>query len=322
MKQSYSLSITLGMIWAATMGIHHASGLEVELSQPYLMAPGGVTLSVAWDPKPYSQQDTCLRIAMACGSVVLQDQCLDVGRESSTVLSFTLPNLRQRATLSYVVQLCQREGCGESRQVNLEVWPQPEPPIVSYGRTLWVYDPSGKLPKLFDQWHLRYQDALSQSIRAFGRPDLLFVGENLSRSDLAILEDYLANISLQNWPCRVIWFRQGQNRPSFNKTEQTDAAVIQIASAYQRFLLRDLKGGDIRVLLLNRHISRLPTAVPEDALIEPVVFNTGTNDRYLTQVIYDRQIRLYCQIPLFDGFEENPVRTFFLRNMIQLAVSL
>jgi hypothetical protein len=292
--------------------------LELGTDRDAIYTPGHIRLIFRLTPAARLAGPYDLRITVYTGQNKVREQMMTVTRARPVSYDVPFPRVREITRGSYRAELSLSSELLEVQERPLALWPprdlQPAAPC--HGK-VWAFDTSGALQTLLPQFGLEPADASFQTVRDFGSPDIVFVGENLDRMSMRTL---VQRASATSKAQVLILLRQKQF------PEELDAAISEkvdpcrpVVRKPNSPLLKDLGGADVIQLLhdanaveVERHVGR---SIHSD--LTPAKEDAKASTSYLCVVEDKPCVLLFCQLRAVTP--DDPRQMTLLRNLIQFA---
>jgi hypothetical protein len=303
------------IVWAGALA---GPMLELAADRDALYTPGSIRLTFHLTPAAALAGPYDLRITVYTGQNMVREQMMTVTRARPVSYDVPFPRVREITRGSYRAELSLGGELLEVQERPLALWPPRDlqPAMPCHGK-VWAFDTSGALQTLLPQFGLQPADASFQTVRDFGSPDLVFVGETLDRMNMQTLLQRMAGTSKAQV---VILLRQKQFPKEF------DAAISEKADPCRPVvrkpnspLLKDLGGADVIQLLhdanavkVEKHVGR---SIHSD--LTPAREDAQAGTSYLCVVEDKPRVLLFCQLPAVAP--DDPRQMTLLHNLIQFA---
>lgn len=313
-----TLLAVLPLLQAASAGVSGDPMLRVTADRDAIYTPGSVRLTFQLTAAARLAGPYDLRITVYVAQNKVREQIVTITRAQPVSYDAPFPRVRETTRGSYRAELSLGSKLLEAQERPLALWPPRDlQPVTPYDGKVWVLDTSGALEALLPQFGIKPADASFQTVRDFGSPDIIFVGEYLDSVNMQTLIERRTETSKA--PV-VILLRQKQ------LPEELEAAISKkmdpccpVVREPNGPLLKDLSGldvmrllGDANVVEVEKHVDRSIrsdlTAAREDAR---AILS------YLCVIEEANRILLFCQLPAIA--RDDPRQMTLLGNLVEFA---
>jgi len=308
----------LAVLQIASAGAPAGLMLGVTTDRDAIYTPGSIRLTFQLTQAARLAGPYDLRITVYVAQSKVREQTMTVTRARPVSYDVPFPRVREITRGSYRAELSLGSELLEAQEGPLALWPPRDlQPVAPYQGKVWVLDTSGALQALLPQFGIKPADASFQTVRDFGSPDIIFVGEYLDSMNMQTL---IQRTTGTPKALVAILLRQKQlpEELEVGISKRMDPCCPVVREP-KRPLLKDLSGVDVMRLLhdanaveVEKHVDRSIrsdlTAAREDAKAIP---------SYLCVVEETNCILLFCQLPA--AVPDDPRQMTLLRNLVQFA---
>ncbi|HUT31599.1 MAG TPA: hypothetical protein VMX13_17545 [Sedimentisphaerales bacterium] len=317
-------------IWSALMVLHllwarpcRASFLEMSLERNSIYTPGRMRLVMKLADEAAVQGSYAVGISVVTEEVIIRNQILPVAKDAPAVFELDFPAVRNRTNVRCRAELSIDGNFIEAREEPLLLWPPVAPIEKAAGnKTIWVFDVSGGLQRIFKDLQVSFSDATFQAIRDFQMPDIVFVGENLG---LKSFDTLLSRILVKDENLRALVFLRQEVFPEAWPVQalSTEASAQSISCDPNRPLLSGLNRFDIMNMLSGVTPVGITTPKDEEWELDWHIGESGKGEKqtsgYLAVVRQTGLTTVYCQVPITGDFAKEPRSAVLLRNLLHFA---
>jgi hypothetical protein len=262
-------------------------------------------------------------ISVVTEEVIIRNQVLPVAKGTPAVFELDFPEVRNRTNIRCRAELSINGNFIEAREKPLLLWPPLAPMEKPPGdETIWVFDTSGTLQRIFKDLQVNVSDATFQAIRDFQIPDIVFVGENVGPKSFDTL---LGRILVKDENLRAIVFLRQEVFPEAWPVQVLSAETLtqSVSCDPNRPLLSGLNRFDIMNLLSVVTPVGITTPKGEEWELDWYIGEPGKSGKqtggYLAVVRQAALTTAYCQVPITGDFAREPRSAVLLRNLLQFA---
>jgi hypothetical protein len=291
-------------------------GFEMTLKQDSIFTPGKITATLQLTDSVVIEGSYQFRVSVYTAGTLIRQQSLAVSQKEPVVFSLEFPEVKARTDGRCRCELLIGEQFISAEEKPITLWP----PIAPYSdkaindRTIWTYDTSGRLNEIFKKMEIKFSDATFQAVREFGKPDIVFIGQQLDPNNIAAITVRLT--SLEPKPV-IIWLRQKQ-LPYSSKIEipAKDNLPANVRFDSKNPLLTGLNVFDIVSMAGNSTYVKIKN---EDITVESAVSETTKDEKYSLCYLCVTEEKgglctIYCQLPVTDG---DPRGILLLNNLLK-----
>ena len=300
-----------------------ASFFEMNLKQDSIYTPGKINLTMKPTDEAKIENNYKFRVSFFLTGTLIREQIIEANREKPVNFELAVPEVFDKTEGRCRCELLLENNFLEAQEVPLLLWPEIEPykKETLSSPEIWVYDTSGKLLDIFRKMEVKVTDATFKTARDFGKPDIVFVGENTDPNNMQILENSISSVNL---PPVVIYLRQKQ----FLREAKIEVPTENIKSQnvkcdMESSLLRDLNLSDMLNLVDNASYLKSKKEDNKERYIRSFVTEEKQDENniysYLCTAQMDSSRTVYCQLPVTTG--DDPRSVILLKNMLKYAES-
>ena len=321
-KMKISIFILVSLLLFPTH-LCKASFFEMNLKQASIYTPGKINLTMKPTDSAKIDNDYKFRVSIFLTGTLIREQTIAANREKPVGFELDVPEVFDRTEGRCRCELLLENNFLEAQESPLLLWPaiKPEKIETLTNTEIWVYDTSGKLLDLFRKMEVKVVDATFKTARDFGKPDIVFAGENTDPNNMQILANSISSMKLQ--PV-IIYLRQKQFFKEAKIEVPTENNKSQnVKCDTESPLLKDLNLSDILSLLDNSSYLKFKKQDNSDRNIQSFVTeekdDTSNIYTYLCTAKKDNQLTIYCQLPVTSG--SDPRSVILLKNILRFAES-
>lgn len=297
-----------------------ASFFEIELKRCAIYTPGNMNLTTRLTGSARVKGDYHFRVSVFAAGVLVGEKVLEAKDDKPSVFELEFPAQRSRTDARCRVELFMNKQFIESREISLALWPPASPYPDHYtDKTIWVYDTSGSLQKIFEQLKIDTIDAGFQAARVFSKPSVIFFGEETDTAGISRICRSLENV---NPKPVVVFLRQKQFPEELGVETESSSDLHRVDCVMSSPFLKGLAEHDLMPLLRDITGVRIVPKENEFILADPALAQSKRDQgllSYLAEIERGDQAYVYCQLPIVEDFAENPISGALLRNLIEFA---
>jgi hypothetical protein len=300
-----------------------ASFLEMNFKQASIYTPGNINLTMKLTSAAKIENNYKFKVSILLAGTLIREQTIKADREKPVNFELAVPEVFDKTEGRCRCELFLENNFLEAQELPLLLWPAiaPYKKETQANTEIWVYDTSGKLLDIFRKMEIKVVDATFKTARDFGKPDIVFVGENTDPNNMQILANSISTVRSQ--PV-VIYLRQKQFLREAKIAVPTENNKPQnVKCDMESPLLGGLSLSDILSLVDNAGYIKIKKEVKGDRSIQSFVTeekeDTSNIYSYLCIAKKDNQPAIYCQLPVITG--SDPRYVILLKNMLQYAES-
>lgn len=297
-----------------------ASFFVMNLKQDSMYTPGNMTLAMKVTNEAIFESGYKFKVSIFLTGTLIREQTITADRETPVNFELAIPEIFERTEGRCRCELLVGDKFIEAQEVPLLLWPEIEPyPQESIkDKEIWIYDTSGKLLDLFKKMEVKVVDATFKTARDFGKPDIVFVGENTDPNNMQILANSIT--SAETEPV-VIYLKQKQfireskiEVPAGQNTSKT--VLLSKDNAF----MTDFDMRDITSLANNAGYLKIKKD-DTDRVIHSYVYEVKKDENnfysYLCTIRRKDQLTIFCQLPVTSI--DDPRCVVLLKNILQFA---
>lgn len=287
------------------------------IKQDSIFTPGKITLTMKMTDSIYIERCYQFKITIFMAGMLVREQSLPATQNEPVVFELEFPEVQTKVNGRCQCELFIDEQFIRAEEKPITFWP----PIAPYSykafenRTIWTYDTSGRLNEIFERMEIGFTDATFQAVRDFGKPDIVFIGQQLEPDNISVITDRISSFKLK--PI-LIWLRQKKlpnNSIIEIPTENNIPAKIKYET--ESPFLYGLNAYDIRRMADNSPYMKIKN---ENIFIESLVTEITKDDRYTLSYLCETQEKsgiysIYCQLPVID--KDDPRSILLLNNLLK-----
>ncbi len=299
----------------------NASYFTMNLNQDSIYTPGNINLTMNLTEEAKIQDNYQFKVSIFLTGTLIREQTIKAEKEKSVNFELAIPEIFERTEGRCRCELLIDDKFLEAQEVPLLLWPEIEPykTGTQMNAEIWVYDTSGKLLDLFKKMEVKVIDATFKTARDFGKPDIVFVGENTDPNNMRILTN---SFSLNNLQPVIIYLRQKQFLKEAKLEVPIDINKSQnVKCDMENQLLRDLNLSDILWMVKNADYLKSKKEDNKDRYIQSCITEEKEDKNniycYLCTAKKDSWITIYCQLPITEG--NDPRSIVLLKNLLRYA---
>ncbi len=300
-----------------------ASFFEMNLKQDSIYTPGKINLIMKPTDEAKIENNYKFRVSFFLTGTLIREQTIEASREKPVNFELAVPEVFDKTEGRCRCELLLENNFLEAQEVPLLLWPaiSPYKKETQTNPEIWVYDTSGKLLNLFQKMEVKVVDATFKTARDFGKPDIVFVGENTDPNNMQILENSISSVNLR--PV-VIYLKQKQFLKEAKIEVPTENNYSQnVKCDMESSLLKDLNLSDILSLVDNTNYLKSKKDDNKERYIQSFITEEKEDTNYIYSYLCtakkDNQITIYCQLPVTTG--DDPRSVILLKNMLRYAES-
>jgi hypothetical protein len=258
------------------------------------------------------------RVRVYMEDVLVRNQTLPATRTEPVRFEVAFPPTRGKIEVRCRVELLINGEFVESGELPLSLYPAPAPyPERHTDKTLWVYDTSGKLQRIFANLGFEAVDATFQPARNFGTPEIVFIGEDLDPNSVHVIN---RRLDLAQRKYVTVFLRQKRLPPRSN-AEMSDTGSLpqNFVCKPESPLLKGLGARDLMGLADDATCLRIRTDGSERSESHVTVLAQDKNNlySYLCTLEQESRTMVFCQFRVTD--HKDPRCGILLRNLLELA---
>ncbi len=299
-----------------------ASYFTMNMKQDSIYTPGNINLTMNITNKTIFESGYKFKVSIFLTGTLIREQTITAEREKPVDFELAVPEVFEKTEGRCRCELLSRNDFLEAQEVPLFLWPEIKPYSQEFIRNkeIWIYDTSGKLLDLFRKMEVKVVDATFKTARDFGKPDIVFVGENTDPNNMQILVNSINSAKAQ--PV-VIYLKQKQ----FLKESKIEVPADQNISKTV-VLSRDnafMIGFDMHdIMSLANNAGYLKIKKNDtDRAIHSYVYEVTKDENnfytYLCTIHQKDQLTIYCQLPVTSI--DDPRCAVLLKNILLYAES-
>ncbi len=298
-----------------------ASFFEMNLKQDSIYTPGKMYLTMKLTDKAKFEGHHQFKVSIYMAGTLIRKQILTATKKEPAVFELMFPDVYTRTDSRCRSELFIDEQFVEAKEKPLTLWPPiaPYPEEFINNKKIWTFDTSGKLQEIFENLEVEAADATFQTIRDFGTPAIVFVGQYLDPNSMRLITRRLKSVETK--PVIVV-LRQKQllkdtkiEIPTENNRSQNVECDIN------RSLLNDLNIRDIMNMVDGATYVKIKKEKDKNRSIDSYVTEVMKDKKsiysYLCTVKEKGQVTIYCQLPVTD--DGDPRYAVLLNNLLRFA---
>jgi hypothetical protein len=322
MTRRYFCSYLIILLVILTPQQGNASNLgnfEMTIKQDNIYTPGKINLTMKPTDPLTIEGSYQFRISIYSAGTLIRQQNISAVQKEPATFSIEFPEVQAKTDGRCRCELFIGEQFISSQEKPITLWPS----IAAYpdkavnNRVIWTYDTSGKLNELFKKMEVKTADAIFQAVRDFGKPDIVFIGQQLDPNSISVITGRLS--ALEPKPV-AIWLRQKQ-LPYNSKIEipAKDNTPANVKYDKKSPLLTGLNERDIISLAANSCYIKIKN---ENISVGSFVSEAAADDKYILSYLCSIEDKgglytIYCQLPVID--DNDPRGTLLLGNLLKFA---
>ena len=157
-----------------------------------------MNLTLKLTDKAKVEGDYKFQLSIYVADRLLRKQTLPVSKEKAADFELEFSATRNRTGVRCRAALLLNGQFVEAKEKPFILWPPLEPysekPI---DKTIWLFDNTGSLQKLFEDLEVEKVDATFQAARYFGLPDIVFIGQDTEPNNMLIITERLLSIDVK-----------------------------------------------------------------------------------------------------------------------------
>jgi hypothetical protein len=298
-----------------------ASLLEMNLKHDSIYTPGSINITMKVTNMTNFESGYKLKISIFLTGTLIREQTIEADRDKPVNFELNVPEVFDRTEGRCRCELLIGDNFLEAQEVPVILWPATEPyPQESIkDKQIWVYDTSGKLLDLFRKMEVKVVDATFKTARDFGKPDIVFAGQNLDPNNMRILTNSI--ISAKTEPV-VIYLKQKQfSKESKIEVIPDNNSVQTITLTRNNIFLTGLNFRDVMRLANNSNCLKIKTDEDTErttnSWINEMVKDEKNIYSYLLTIKQKNEAAVYCQLPITDSGD--PRCAVLLKNLLTYA---
>ena len=300
-----------------------ASFFEMNLKQASLYTPGNINLTMKLTDAAKIENNYKFKVSIFLTGTLIREQTVEASGKEPVSFELNVPEVFAKTQGRCRCELLLENDFLEAQEVPLLLWPaiQPYEQQTLMNTEIWVYDTSGKLLDLFRKMEVKVVDATFKAARDFGRPDIVFAGEDTDPNNMQILANSISSLKLQ--PV-VIYLKQKQFLKEAKLEVPSKENISQkVKCDLESPLLSGLNLRDILSLVEDASYLKSRKEDNKERYIKSVVTEEKQDENsiytYLCTAQKDSYITIYCQLPVTTG--SDPRSVVLLKNMLRYAQS-
>ena len=299
-----------------------ASFFEMNLKQDSLYTPGNINLTMKLTPAAKIENNYKFKVSIFLTGTLIREQTIEAAGEKHVSFKLAVPEVFDKTQGRCRCELLLENDFLEAQEVPLLLWPAIEPykQQTQMNTEIWIYDTSGKLLDLFRKMEVKVVDATFKTARDFGKPDIVFVGEDTDPNNMKILTDSISSLKLQ--PVGV-YLKQKQFLKEAKIEVPTEKNMSQtVLVSRDNPFITGFDARDIMSLVNNANYLKIKKE-DTDRTIFSYVYEVTEDEKffcsYLCTSKKDNQLTIYCQLPITAG--SDPRSVVLLKNILRYAES-
>ncbi|MBN1974854.1 MAG: hypothetical protein JW787_14535 [Sedimentisphaerales bacterium] len=300
-----------------------ASFFVMNLKQDSIYTPGNINLTMKLTEEAKIENNYQFKVSIFLTGTLIREQTIKADREKPVNFELTVPEVFDRTEGRCRCELLIAENFLEAQEVPLLLWPSigPYKQERIKNTEIWVYDTSGKLLELFGKMDIKVVDATFKTARDFGKPDIVFVGENTDPNNMQILADGITSAKTE--PV-LIYLRQKQFLKESKIEVPTDNNLSKtIGLIKTNVFMAGLDFRDVTTLANNSHYLKIKKDDADKIIrsyVDEVIKDEKNLYSYLCTIRQKNQVVIYCQLPVTDG--NDPRSAVLLKNILNYTESV
>ncbi len=298
-----------------------ASFFVMNLKHDSIYTPGNINLTMKLTEEAKIENNYQLKVSIFLTGTLIREQTIKADRQKTINFELAVPEVFARTEGRCRCELLIGNNFLEAQELPLLLWPD----IAPYKKEnqtnteIWVYDTSGKLLDIFNKMELKVVDATFKTARDFGKPDIVFVGENTDPNNMQILANSITSAKTE--PV-VIYLRQKQflREAKFEVPDENNKSQ-NVKCDTESPLLRDLNLSDILSLVENASCLKSKKEDNKGRYFQSFITEEKEDNNniysYLCTAKKDSWITIYCQLPVTG--DSDPRSVVLLKNMLRYA---
>lgn len=297
-----------------------ASFFKMALERDSIYTPGQTNLSLELGPKATLEGAYIFQVSVFVTDKLTRKEILQATKTEPAVLELAFPRINDKTVVRCRAELYVDGEFVEAEEKPLTLWPLPEKPSKELiNKVIWVFDISGQIQKIFDGLEVKVIDATFQPARNFGKPDIVFIGENLDTNSMRTITDRLA---LVDDKLVTIFLKQNQLlKNSIVEIPKENNHSENMACDFDSPLLDKLGRFDLMNMAEGANYVKVKKQKNEKWSIESRVTEMVQDQEniysYLMVIKQRKKATIYCQLPVNDA--ENPRCGTLLNNLLRFA---
>ncbi len=301
----------------------NASYFTMNLKQDSIYTPGNINLIMNVTNEAIFESGYKFKVSIFLTGTLIREQIISADREKPVDFKLAVPEVFERTEGRCRCELLIGDNFLEAQELPLLLWPEiaPYKTDTEFNAEIWVFDNSGKLLDLFKKMEVKVVDATFKTARDFGKPDIVFVGENTDPNNMRLLAN---SITAANTEPAIIYLKQKQFLKE-NKIEVVTGRekVKNITLTRSSTLLPGLYFSDIFILANNSDYLKFIIEEDSDSIIHSEINENIESENniysYLFTVRQRNQAKIYCQLPVTSI--DDPRCAVLLKNILQYTES-
>lgn len=297
-----------------------ASFFEMALEHDSIYTPGKMNLSLKLTDKAKIKSEYRFQVSVYVTDTLMRKQILPITKAEPVVFELTFPQAHSKTNVRCRAELFVNGQFVEAKEKPLILWPSLVPyPKISKDKVIWVFDTSGRLQKIFDELEVETIDATFQAARNFGKPDIVFIGQQLDPNSMQVIISRLALVDNKHV---TIFLKQKELPKNSNiKIPRENNSSENVVCDLNSPLLQGLNKLDVTNMVDSAIYIMVKKQKDKDQAIDSHVTEI-VNDKkniysYLVSIREKEQVTIYCQLPITDG--NDPRYDVLLQNILKFA---
>lgn len=295
----------------------NASYFTMNLKQDSIYTPGNINLTMNLTEEAKIQDNYQFKVSIFLTGTLIREQTIKVNKNDPVTFELPVPEVFERTEGRCRCELLIAGNFLEAQELPLLLWPEIKPykKDAQMNSEIWVYDTSGKLLELFKKMEVKVIDATFKTARDFGKPDIVFVGENTDPNNMRLLEN---SITAANTEPVIVYLKQKQFLKEAKIEVLTDNDLSKNISLMKtNEFTASLDFRDVTTLINKSQYLKIKKDVNEKTITSFVgEINKDENNiySYICTIQNKNHVTIYCQLPITDG--NDPRYTIILKNIL------
>ncbi len=322
-KFTFIVRLILLAALAFPVSAKESSYFCMNLRSHFMHTPEIMKLSASLTEKAKLEGDYTFRISVYVADTLMRQGTIPVTRDESVTFELKFPAARTRTDARCRVELFINGEFLEGSDSSLTLWPPVEPyPEPASEKTVWLFDTSGELQKIFKQRRVKTVDATFQAARDMTEPNIVFIGQHTDVNSFVRISERVRRSRSE--PVVIVLRQDSLPYDGYVMIPEEDNVSRKAGCDVNSPLLKGLNKRDINAMVDDARYVKIRKNEEQEHEIDSIVTETIEDDRYvysyLVVVKRGERVTTYCQLPAADG--ENPVQGVLLGNLLQHAYNI
>lgn len=323
MKTNIKIIILFVTLFFLPPSFCKASFFEMSLKQDSMYTPGNINLNMKLTDEAKIEDNYQFKVSIFLAGTLIREQTIKADKGKPVDFALSVPEVFNRTEGRCRCELLIAGSFLEAKEVPVLLWPAiaPYKKETLMNTEIWVYDTSGKLLEIFKKMEVKVVDATFKTARDFGKPDIVFIGENTDPNNMQIVVDSINSVKTE--PV-VIYLRQKQflreikiEVPSENNLSK-NIGLMKTNEFMEGLDFRDsttLANDSHYLKIMKGETGRLITSYVDENIKDEKNYYS-----YLCTIRQKDHVEIYCQLPVTSG--SDPRSVVLLKNILNYTASV